>query len=94
MPDPLDTPPLPCPSCRLEGRGGGTRIGNRRQHCQTCNNFAQNVLRLAAKKLREEHPEEYQAIRLRVELDLYPQVIEDFELRERLAPAQPAGAAS
>jgi hypothetical protein len=55
----------------------GRRIGNRRNQCDTCNNFAQNVTRLASKALRELHPEEYRAIRLRVELDLYPQVIED-----------------
>ena len=74
----LDTPALPCPECRLRGLGGKARIGNRRNRCTTCNNFAQNVMRLTRRKLKELHEEEYERIRLRVEMDLYPQVMEDF----------------
>lgn len=36
-------------------------------------------MRLTRKRLKELHPEEYAVIRVRVEMDLYPQVIEDFE---------------
>lgn len=78
MADPLDSPSLPCPECRFRGLTGGARIGNRRNRCTTCNNFAQNVMRMTRKRLKERHEDEYMAIRLRVEYDLYPQVIEDF----------------
>lgn len=62
----------------MSGRGGGARIGNRRNICTTCNNFAQNVMRLTRSRLKAAHPQEYETIRLRVEYDLYPQVVEDF----------------
>lgn len=63
----------------MNGRGGAARIGNRRSTCRTCNNFAQNVRRIATKRLRQKHEEEYAALRRRVEMDLYPQVIEEWE---------------
>jgi ribosomal protein L19E len=62
----------------MRGAGGGARIGNRRARCTTCNNFAQNVMRMTRRRLKELHEEEYAVIRLQVEADLYPQVIEDF----------------
>lgn len=62
----------------VHGVGGGARIGNRRSQCTTCNNFAQNVMRMTRKRLKERHAEEYEAIRLKVEMDLYPQVIENW----------------
>lgn len=62
----------------MRGVKGMARIGNRRSRCATCNNFVQNVMRLTRKRLKELHEEEYATIRLRVELDLYPQVIENF----------------
>jgi hypothetical protein len=74
----LSTPPLPCPECRRRGLGGGARIGNRRSVCSTCNNFAQSVMRLTRKKLKEKYEHEYEQIRLQAEMDLYPQVIEDW----------------
>lgn len=70
------TPPLPCPECRLAGFDGGARIGNRRSTCQTCNNFTQNVRRLTLTRLKERYPEDYEELRLRTEMDLYPQVID------------------
>lgn len=76
MTEPIPTPALPCPECKRRGIAGNCRIGNRRNGCGTCNAFAQNVLRISRQRLRELHPEEYDAIRLRVEIDLYPQVIE------------------
>jgi len=79
--DPLPTPALPCPECRDAGRGGGARIGNRRSVCTTCNNFAQNVMRMTRKRLKQLHETEYETIRMSVELDLYPQVLEDFRAR-------------
>ena len=79
---PLSHPALPCPECRLDKgvpkRGGKNRIGNRRSMCTTCNNFAQNVMRLTRKRLKEKHAQEYEQIRLQAEVDLYPQVIEDW----------------
>lgn len=74
----VQLPELPCPECRHAGRGGASRIGNRRNKCTTCNNFAQNVMRMTRKRLLEAYAEEYQQIRWKVELDLYPQVIEDY----------------
>lgn len=62
----------------MRGHGGGARIGNHRNECTTCNNWAQNVMRLTRKMLKSEHEDEYAKIRFRVEMDLYPQVIEDF----------------
>jgi hypothetical protein len=73
-----DLPELPCPQCRVERVPGACRIGNRRSECATCNNFVQNVMRLTRKRLMELHAEEYKAIRLVAERDLYPQVIEKF----------------
>lgn len=71
----------------MKGRGGRARIGNRRAKCTTCNNFAQNVLRLARKRLAEKFPSEYVAIRQAVEGDLYPQVIEQWtDLHPRSRP--------
>jgi hypothetical protein len=58
------------------------RIGNHRNSCTTCNNFAQNVMRMTRRRLKDNHPEEYEAIRLQVELDLYPQVLDDWSNRE------------
>lgn len=40
-------------------------------------------MRLTRKQLLLNHAEEYEQIRLRVELDLYPQVIEDWDARLR-----------
>jgi hypothetical protein len=72
--------PLPCPECRAHG-SQSKRIGNRRNACTTCNNFGQNVIRISRQRLKEKHTEEYNEIRLQVELDLYPQVIEEWSAR-------------
>ena len=83
MPSPeqsLPTPALPCPQCREMGVGGAARIGNNRTNCSTCNNFAQNVMRLTRTRLKERYPDEYYDLRIRAELDLYPQVIEDYTM--------------
>lgn len=83
-PVPVQTPALPCPKCRqgyyAKGKipQGANRIGNRRSTCDVCNNFSQNVMRIARKRLKDLHEEEYQRIRMQVELDLYPQVISDW----------------
>lgn len=63
------------------GFGGQARIGNRRSRCSTCNNFAQNVRRIAMNRVREEHPEDYNSFKLQAEVDLYPQVIQDWSNR-------------
>jgi hypothetical protein len=70
----------------MSGIGGGARIGNRRSHCSTCNNFVQNVMRNTRKKLMERHQEEYQRIRLQVEIVLYEKVLADF--REKHPPQE------
>lgn len=90
MSEPITLPALPCPECRLRMLGEGkvpkgpNRIGNRRTYCNTCNAFAQNVTRIAGRKLREMFPEVYSDLRVQVERDLYPQVIEDFTERQGL----------
>jgi hypothetical protein len=71
-------PGLPCPECRMNGRGGGARIGNKRNACTTCNNFAQNVMRLTRTKLKSLHEAEYYALRLQAEASLYPHVLKRF----------------
>lgn len=35
-------------------------------------------MRLTRRRLKEQHAEEYERIRVQVELDLYPQVVERF----------------
>jgi hypothetical protein len=81
-----DAPPLPCPECRQRGVGGNARIGSRRSLCGTCNRFNQAVSRTARSLLADKHPDEYSRIRLQVECELYPQVIESFVEKERLNP--------
>lgn len=62
----------------MKGRGGGARIGNRRALCQACNVFNQSVMRVTRARLKDKYPEEYAQLRLVVELELYPQVLERF----------------
>lgn len=85
MAEPL--PALPCPECRLRGRGGAARIGNRRSDCDTCNRWAQAVMRQTRIRLKAQFAEEYNQIRLEVERDLYERVIENF-VPESLAPVK------
>lgn len=89
--DPIDTPGFPCPECRerLVRNGkeikGFNRIGNRRRLCDTCNNFAAAVRRGIAKRLLEQATEEELAkLRLQVERDLYPGVIERWNVSKGL----------
>lgn len=63
----------------MQGVGGGARIGNRRSHCSTCNNFVQNVMRHTRKRLMELHQDEYQRIRVQVEIALYEKVLTNFK---------------
>ena len=49
--------------------------------CTTCNNFAQNVMRLTRKRLKESHPEEYERIRRAVEAEIYQRVLEGYDKR-------------
>ena len=62
----------------MNGHEGAARIGNRRSRCRTCNNFAQNVRRIATSRLMQEHRDEYERLRVQAEMDLYPQVIEEW----------------
>lgn len=59
-------------------------IGSRKRHCRTCNNFSQQVMRVAGIRLRERHREEYDDLRCEVTVDLYQQVIEEFSRKEGL----------
>lgn len=61
-----------------------------RSTCTTCNNFAQNVRRMTLTRLKEAHPKDYETIRLRVEVDLYPQVLENFIATNPSARGEPA----
>lgn len=63
---------------------GMNRIGNRRGTCDTCNNFSQAVRRGIAKRLHALHAEEAERLRLQVELDLYPAVIEKYNVKRGL----------
>lgn len=74
-----EVPPLPCPECRVRGVTGKARIGNDKRRCTTCNNFARNVYRITSNKLRAAHAGEFEELRLRTELDLYPQVLEEWD---------------
>lgn len=62
----------------MKGYGGRARIGNRRGRCSTCNNFAQSVMRNTRKQLIELHAEEYMNLRLKAELEVYPEVLKTF----------------
>jgi hypothetical protein len=75
---PTGLPALPCPECRERGRGGGARIGNHRLTCGTCNRWAQKVMRAARSRLIELHADEYARMRLEIERDLYPGVLEAY----------------
>jgi len=58
---------------------GSNRIGNNRgRDCVTCNNWAQNVRRISLVQLIQRCPEEWEAVRARVEADLYPMVYEQW----------------
>jgi hypothetical protein len=71
----------------MAGFEGGARIGNRRSECTTCNNFAQAVRRLTLTRLKERFPADYEELRLRTEMDLYPGEIDKFI--EAGKPGQP-----
>lgn len=60
------------------GHEGMARIGNRRRDCATCNNFAANVRRLTAARLKAAHQAEWDELQLRVEMDLYPSIIQSY----------------
>lgn len=85
-------PGLPCPECLERYRKshdgqppeGLNRIGNRRGRCDTCNNFAAAVRRNVAKRLAERHAAELDQLRLDVERDLYPGVIEKWNVLKGL----------
>ena len=62
----------------MAGGEGGQRIGNKRSTCKTCNAFTQSVRRLTLTRLKERYPADYEELRLRTEMDLYPQVIDQF----------------
>lgn len=73
----------------MRGLGGGARIGNHRNECRTCNNFARNVDRVASRYLRDAYLEEYRRMRKKAEWDLYPQVIEKFTSEQTRLEEQP-----
>ena len=82
-------PNLPCPECRERGTAGTARIGNRRGQCATCNRFTQAVTRTAGKRLRELHATEWTLLRMRTELDLYAEVLQQHASLALLSGARP-----
>lgn len=65
-------PSLPCPSCtRARPDLTAPRIGHRRGRCRECNAFAQAVLRATLRQVREADPEGFEAMRSRVEVEVY-----------------------
>jgi hypothetical protein len=72
----------------MRGLKGSQRIGNNRASCTTCNQWVQAVRRNTLSRLRDRFPTEHEELRLRVELDLYPQVIDRFD-REHPLSAKP-----
>jgi hypothetical protein len=75
----------------MAGGEGGQRIGNNRSTCTTCNNFTQNVRRLTLTRLKERFPQDYEELRVRTEMDLYPQVIDDFTAKAEEARREVLG---
>lgn len=76
---------LPCPECRMAGRGKVRkvvpRIGSMGPGCGTCNRFAAKTRAIAGKRLRRAHPDEWRIYLLEAERDVYPQVIDDHTRR-------------
>jgi hypothetical protein len=62
----------------MRGATGKARIGNRRNTCRTCNDFAQASRRAMIQAVQARFPDECAAIRLEVELALYPAVMARF----------------
>lgn len=60
----------------MNGATGKTRIGNNRSSCDTCNRFSQRVMRMTRSRLIAKHQDEYDRIRVLVERDLYPLIID------------------
>lgn len=76
--------PLPCPECRMSQKHAGhDRIGNRRNICRTCNKFWNRVNSRANTLLRKRHRLEFERLRLQVEADLYPVVLDQFKAENR-----------
>jgi hypothetical protein len=73
-------PKLICPDCAGDPRlvGASHRIGNRRRDCPVCNNWVQAVRREIFNRLCEQHPGDVSTLRLRVERDLYVELVKDW----------------
>ena len=61
---------LDCPDC-LSRAGVHSKIGTKRYDCKRCNRFAQRLIRASARRLQDEHPEHYEALRNEAEVELY-----------------------
>lgn len=92
--EPLPHPPLPCPECKRRAHEStnanadpqaGHRIGNRRNRCETCNNFVAAVARQTQKRMQQQNPEIWAQTKLQVEMDLYPRVIEKWTAQNFLS---------
>lgn len=64
----------------MNGATGKTRIGNNRSTCGTCNRFYQRVMRMSRNRLIAQHQADYEKIRIVVERDLYPLILDQHEL--------------
>ena len=65
----------------MAGVGGGARIGNRASVCRTCNRWNSAVRRMTGQRLKAAHEDEYESLRIQVEMDLFGSVIEDWNVR-------------
>jgi hypothetical protein len=85
-----ETRALVCPECKRKGVKGDCRIGNKRNRCKTCNSFNQAVMRLTRKMMMDAlGTENYDAIRIRAELNIYPRVSEAFNVQYRVPTENP-----
>lgn len=61
---------LDCPDC-LERAGIHSKMGTKRYDCKRCNRYAQRLIRASARRLQDEHPEHYEALRKEAEVEMY-----------------------
>jgi hypothetical protein len=67
---------LPCPECLAGEPSRNSHVGNNRRTCVTCNLWAQALRRRTFNELRSRHPDELDEIRLKIEGDMYPRLMD------------------
>ena len=82
---------LPCPECKLNGRGH-QRLGNRRSKCDTCNWFYQQVQRKISRALKDKYSDEVRSsLRPKAEKDVFPLALERYDQQHPEAKAGKGG---